>query len=345
MKIQTFKAKDSFELGKQFGKIYKKNGYEVDWVTINQGVYSRQMKIYQKHFPSFLEELKGIAVVGGYDQDKLIYDFIGASVERMKSHPRFVPPTACSVFGLKKDDDLFVGRNYVWLKETEKIFKVYKTLNQKTYRYITVSDMNIYKQRTATKDLLYLPIDCINEKGLYIGLTASINNDWSFGLSSMHIIKLIAEGCGSVEDAVKIFKTVPLNCAKNFFIADAEGNMAVVEHFSGLNLKVLYPKDELLIKTNHSLDPEFAKKDKVLAYKPSSDTFIRYYEILRELNLRKGSFTQSDVTTILNKRDSYTLQRSPTSWSIWTLSMNMTKRQYVLYYNLFGKKKSLKLKI
>lgn len=345
MKIETFKAKNSFELGEKFGKIYRKNGHEFDYVQINQDIYSQQLKIYQKHFPNFLEELEGMAASGGYDKDKLKYDFIAASVERIMSHPRFVPPTACSVFGLKKNDDLFVGRNYVWLKATENIFKVYRTMNQKTYRYITISDMYIYKQQTAPKDLYYLPIDCINEKGLYIGLTASINNDCAFGLSSMHIIKLIAEKCKNVKEAVSVFKTVPLNCAKNFFIADAEGNMAIIEHFSGLNLKVLYPKDNLLIKTNHYIDPEFANKDRVLAYKPVSDTFLRYYEILREVNLRKETFVQGDIPEILNKKNSYILQNSLTSRSIWTLSLSMTKKQYVLYYNLFGKKKSLKLKI
>ncbi len=344
MKMETFKAKDSFELGEQLGKIYKKNGFAVDWVTVKKDIYDRQLTIYKKHFPSFLEELRGLATVGGYDQEKLNYAFIANSVAWLMSKPRYAA-SACSVFGFKKDKDLFVGRNYDWLPATEKVFKVYKTLNKKTYSYLTISDMNIYKERTTLADQAYLPIDCINENGLFIGLTASINNDWAFGLSSMHIIKLIAESCKNVEEAVKIFKKVPLNCAKNFFVADSEGNMAVIEHFSGLNVKVLHPQDDLLIKTNHYNDPEFSKKDKVLVYKPAITTYLRYYEILREVNMRRKTFAQTDIAKILNKKGSYLLQNSKTARSIWTLSLNMTKRQYTLYYDLFGRKKSLKLKI
>jgi predicted choloylglycine hydrolase len=343
-KVEIFKAKNSFELGGQLGKIYKKNGRTVDYVKINHDVYARQLKIYQKYFPNFLEELEGIAAAGDYDQDKLNYSFIGASVESLMSKPRYMR-TSCSIFGFKKGNDLFVGRNYVWLPETEKAFKVYKILNKSAYSYVSVSDMGIYKKRTALADRSYLPIDAINEKGLFVGLTASLNNDWAFGLSSTHIIKLITENCKNVADAIKVFKTVPLNCAKNFFMADAGGNMAVIEHFSGLNVKVLYPKDDLLIKTNHYTDPAFAEKDKILAYRPSNTTYIRYYEALREVNLRRDTFTQNDIPKILNRKGSYLLQNAPTSRSIWTLSLNMTKRKYALYYDLFGKKKSLKLKI
>lgn len=344
MKQETLRGKNSLEIGKQLGKIYKKNGFSVDWVNIKRDVYIQQLKIYRKHFPDFLEELEGVAITGGYDQDKLNYSFIGNSVAWLMSKPRYVR-TACSVFGFKKDRNVFVGRNYDWLPATEKAFKIYKTYNDRAYRYLTVSDMNIYKERTAIKDQVYLPIDCINEKGLFIGLTASINNDWAFGLSSMHIIKLIAENCKNVQEAVKVFNKVPLNCAKNFFIADAKGNMAIIEHFSGLNMKVITPKEDILIKTNHYIDPEFATRDKVLAYRPATNTFLRYYEILREVNLRKKTFSQKSITEILNKKGSYLMQNSPTARSIWTLSLNMTKKQYVLHYDLFNKRKSLKLKI
>src|SRR6187551_687724 len=106
MKMETFKGKNSLEIGKAFGKVYKKNGFAIDWVNIDQDIYMRQLEIYKKHFPSFLEELRGIAAAGGYDQDKLNYAFIGNSVQWLKSKPRYMR-TACSIFGLKKDKDLF----------------------------------------------------------------------------------------------------------------------------------------------------------------------------------------------------------------------------------------------
>ncbi|MFZ2072360.1 MAG: C45 family peptidase [Minisyncoccia bacterium] len=344
MKIEKFKGKNSFEIGQEFGKIYKKEGYSVDWIKIDKKIFAKQMQIYKKHFPSFLEEIKGIANSGNYDLDKLTYSFIAEHVswEALKNkHLRH----ACSIFGYKEGKNLFVGRNYDWIPVTENIFRCEEVINKQKYSYIAISDMHIIKHYTKPKYQLYFPIDAINEKGLFIGLTASINEDWSFGLPSMHIIKLIAEDCKNVKEAINIFKQVPLNCAKNFFIADSSGNMAVIEHFSGLDFKVLKPKDNILIKTNHYNDPKFAKKDMVLKHRPTITTFLRYYEALMGINTFKDKFKQEDIIKILNNKDSYLLQNSPNVRSIWTLSLNMTKKKYLLYYDLFGKKKSIKLKI
>jgi len=136
---------------------------------------------------------------------------------------------------------------------------------------------------------------------------------------------------------------VPLNCAKNFLIGDKAGNMVAIEHLSGTKFKIVYPQDDLLIQTNHFVHPDLIKEDKV---KKTSTSFLRYYEIFRAINQRGiDKFKQEDIIKILGARDSYVLQDLPGLKTIWSLSLNLKHADYRLYYNLFGKRKSLKLKI
>jgi len=151
--------------------------------------------------------------------------------------------------------------------------------------------------------------------------------------------KIIAETYETVKDAIKIFKKILLCCPKNFFIADKNGNMVVVEHTSK-KFKVIYPKNNIFIKTNHYIDSELAKEDTVLKRIPYHNTFIRYYETLQKINFKKNKFKFESIIKILNKRGSYTCQNFPGIKTIWTLALDMTGRKYKIYRDILGKRKS-----
>jgi predicted choloylglycine hydrolase len=332
------------EIGRQLGRLYKTNGKLFSGITINEKLFKKQLSIYQKYYPDFIDELKGVAQGGGFDEKKTLYQFLAGSLTwtlTNKIHPRF---SECSIFGVKNKNGLLVGRNYDWDPITEKIFKVYKVEPQNKYAYVAVSDMWIGgPEDLDPKNHYYLPIDAINEKGLYIGLTAARNYNWSYGLPSVHLIKLIAENCRNVNEAINIFKKVPLNCAKNFLIGDQAGKMVAIEHLAGTKFKIVYPQDNILIQTNHFTHPDLIKEDRV---KKTSTSFLRYYEISREINLRGvDKFKQSDIIKILGAHGSYVLQDSPRIKTVWSLSLNLKNADYRLYCNLFGRHKSLKLKI
>lgn len=128
---------------------------------------------------------------------------------------------------------------------------------------------------------------------------------------------------------------------KNFFIADAEGSMVIVEHTSN-KFKVVMPDNNVLIQTNHYVDSELAKEDNVLTYNPVHNTFIRYYETLQNIHLNKKSFKTDSIIKILGKPGSYTCQNFPGIKTIWTLSLDMTHKKYKIYWDE-GKKENQKI--
>lgn len=332
-----------YEIGHQQGKIYSENGMNFDSVKIDLDLYNKQLEIYKKHYPELLEEFEGMASGGNFDKEKLTYNFITGELFYFRD--RFSLDKACTIFGFKNGDDLFVGRNYDWLPQTEQLFEVYKVVNPDRNSFIAITDMGADSVATSKpKFLFYNADDAINDKGLFIGLTFAYADEWSYGVSCIHMTKLIAETCTTVADAIKIFEKVPLCGPKNFFIADQNGDMAIVEHTSK-KFKVVWPKDNILIQTNHYVDDELAKEDTVLKHVPYHNTFIRYYETFQKINFEKGNFNSGSAIKILGRQGSYTCQNFPDVKTIWTLSLDMTSRKYRIYWNTSGSRKQQELKI
>src|SRR3989338_10916211 len=218
MKIELFKG-NFFEIGRQQGSIYAKNGMDLTKLKINPTLYKNQLAVYKKHYPELLEEFKGMAEAGKFDENKLIYWFICDEILQFTKRLRI--SKACTMFGLKNKNGIFVGRNYDWVPAVENFFEIYKVENKSRNSFVGVSDMGIWGPSTAKpRYLFYNPDDAINDKGLFIGLTFAYNDKWGYGLSCIHITKLIAETCETVDDALNVFRKVPLCYPKNFFIAD-----------------------------------------------------------------------------------------------------------------------------
>lgn len=342
MNTKIFKG-NFFEIGQQQGEIYKSNGMSFDKVKIDPILYKNQLEIYTKHYPDLLEEFRGMAKGGNFDEEKLIYDFITSEIYYYRKE--FNLDKACTIFGYKTQKNLFVGRNYDWLPETKKIFGVYKVLNPERNSFVGVTDMGIGSPATAKPEyFFYNADDAINDKGLFMGLTFANADEWSYGISCIHMTKIIAETCETVNDAIKVFEKIPLCCPKNFFIADKNGDMAIVEHTSR-KFKVIYPENNILIQTNHYVDSELAREDKVLKRFPRHNTFKRYNETLEEINHGKDNFSINTPIKILGKPGSYTCQNFPGIKTIWTLSLDMTNQKYKIYWDISGEREEAELEI
>ncbi|MFC1645340.1 carcinine hydrolase/isopenicillin-N N-acyltransferase family protein [Patescibacteria group bacterium] len=319
----------------------------------------KQLKIYRKYYPGFLEELRGISEGSGISEDNIFGKFI-AQEDRKVYHD---DKRACTVFGVKEGKRLFVGRNYDFPPIAEKVFETFETKNPKAFSFVGVTDMGVpfdanmkggvseETKKEVNKLIRYTPIDAINERGLFIGLTKAYHKDVSSGVFSTHIMKLITETCESVSDALKVFKKVPVANPQNFFIADSSGKMVVIEHASGKNFDVVNPSDDgVLIHTNHFLGKKFKNKDLVLDVAPAHNTFLRYYEALQKINIvkRNRDFSKKDIVGILNAKGSHCLETGEnTSFikTIWTLSMEMTGIDYDLLWDLTRSKKKKKIEL
>lgn len=324
-----------FEIGKQQGEIYRQNGLDLTSIKVNRKIVAEQLKIYKKLYPELLEEIEGIAVGGNFDKTKLLHVYL--AIEIVGFANRFKMPLSCTIFGVKNNNGTFVGRNLDWLPITEKVMEPYKREAEGCYKILAVSDMFIGSPSDVKhKFLLYDAIDVINEKGLFVGITFAYGNTWSYGLSWKELTRIIGERCATVDEALDIFKNIPVSVPKNFFIADKKGNMAVVEHNSD-KYRVVYPKDDVLIQTNHYLNPELSKIDRVLVETPFHNTFIRYYETLQKVNLVKNNFQLLDVIKILGNSNFYVCQNHEIR-TIWTLALDMERRKYKLYTDVVGNK-------
>ncbi|MDR3125638.1 MAG: C45 family autoproteolytic acyltransferase/hydrolase [Candidatus Nomurabacteria bacterium] len=324
---------NSYEIGRELEEHYRE--WHQDLPTdINRRTLSRQLAIYRKHFPSLIEEIRGMAdeATGEGSYEKLLYSVLAHGVDNMRVRP---PETkGCTIFGVKTPSGLIVGRNYDWIPQARDAFHIYNMNITGRYSYTGISDMNIYKRRHAShKHWSFSAEDTINEKGLYIGLTFAHNPRFGYGLSSTHMIRLIAETCATVDEALKVFRKVPLMIAKNFFVADASGNMAIVEHNSKI-FKVLRPDERgILIQTNHYLAPELAREDFCLKECPAHDTYVRYYEALCGINRAGKDFNATYAHKILRKSP-YIYANDPDGFmTIWSLVLDMTAKHYHLVFD------------
>jgi len=340
MEIKTFKG-NYFEIGKQQGKIYREK--EVNFnLPLKPKMFDAQLKIYKKHYPELLEELKGIAEGGGFDEKKVINTFI--CIELLWATQKYGLQHGCTIIGVQNKNGFFVGRNFDWPPGCEKTFQAYKVINSSANSYITVTERGFGVTHNQ-KNLYYLPEDVINDKGLFISLLVAHHKNWSYGLSRIHINKLIGEKCSRVEEALEIFNKIPVCCPNNYFIADKHGKMAVVEHTSGKRFKIIYPENDVMIKTNHYLDPEYAKEDKALRYRLFPNTKRRYRTARKKIMSIKETFNFSDVIKILGDTKSPVCANKRYVKTIWTLALDMKNKKYKLYWDLFGKRKEQKLEI
>ncbi len=341
MQIKTFEG-NFYEIGQQMGRIYQTNGVRDNKMSIDPELLKNQRKMYEKHYPEFLEEMRGAAAGGGFDPQRAINNAITGELfffQNMMGMGR-----ACTIFGYKLGEQLLVGRNYDWLPLPKDLFEVYRVNNSQRHAFFAATDYGIVDPAMSTpQSRSYLPEDIINDQGLFVGITFSFVEQWGYGISSIHLVKLLAETCATLDEALALFERVPACCPKNYFIADRFGNMAVVEH-GVKKFKVVYPQDGILIQTNHLLDPELAKEDTVMQKMPFHNTYIRYYETLQRIQLQRKDFNYDSIGWVLNAPGTYTLQDLPDIRTIWTLALDMTGQKYNIYWDFFNEKKSAELR-
>ncbi len=347
MEIKSFSG-SFFQIGVQQGKIYKRNGLRIfDQGLKNKKCYQEQLRIYKKYYPEMLDEFQGIAKGGGFQEDNVVSKFITTEILEFTDYTKNI---GCTIFGLKNKNGFFVGRNYDGPAYLRKFIRAYITHNNEAKSFVAITDMGgIGVKCEDLSRLFYLPEDFINEDGLYIGMTIGYSNSWSYGLSPIHISKKVSETCSNVEEALNFFGKIPVCRSKHFFLADSEGNMAVVEH-TARKFDIIRPNEEMLIHTNHYLSKKLKKYDKIINIKPRTTSFERCDTLLETLKNTRKNFRKQNVKEILNDKHSIVYQENDTTVSdyeatVWTLSLDMFNKDYVLFYGNKRPDKKILLKI
>ncbi|MBR0488375.1 hypothetical protein IJJ39_01715 [Candidatus Saccharibacteria bacterium] len=301
---------------------------------VNRRTLNKQLKIYKKFWPEILEESKAVASYLNMSEDEILYDEIASTIDNQKRRVEAAHDSrdeACTIFAIHENGKTYVGRNYDWDPSARNYFQIYDLKIDNTYRYFAFSDEGTYPRHTRSRTWKLYMEDAINEYGLYIGLTASKLREkyWNYGFSSYHMIRYVAEHCKTTEEALVVFRKIPIAVPKNFLIADKSGDIAVIEH-AAKDYQILRPKTfanaKYIVHTNHCLSPEYRKVDPVLKNRPKSDTYLRYEEADYLVRRELPNYDFTDTGRIL--RNSHYVYNDGT---IWSLALELSEPRLTYY--------------
>lgn len=315
------------ELGRWYGQRLQEYHHDGYRTVPNPETLRRQLKIYEKFYPELLTEKLAAAEVMGQDPRFLLYEDLAAFVDSQK---RRVNPHqhGCTIFALRENGKTFVGRNYDWLPEAREFFERYDWAIAGVNRYFAFSDEAVWGRHLGKRSRKPYCEDAVNEHGLYLGLTYSYIDSWDYGLTPSHLIRYIAEHCETTRQALNVFKKIPCAIPKNFLIADAKGDLPVVEHVAR-SFEVVRPDENgILIQTNHCLVPKLQKLDTVRRKRPRTTSFVRYAETDCLLHQQLPDFQFTDLWRIL--RQSQYVYNSDT---IWSLALELSEPRFNIYYD------------
>lgn len=310
------------------------------YTRYNPATLRRQLSIYQKFYPELILEITSAAKVIGLDPNLLLYEDIASFVDNQKR--RINQRThGCTIFAVHEKGRTFVGRNYDWKPAAREFFEQYDLNFTNGYRHFLFSDEGVYGRHLGKNTRKLYAEDAVNEHGLYVGLTYAHIDKWSYGLSPSHFIRYIAEHCRTTRQALNAFKRIPCAIPKNFLIADAKGDLAVVEH-AAKKFAILRPDEwgtarpsssqpsapKLIVQTNHCLAPSLKPLDRVTRDNPTANTFLRYEEAKHLVEIQLPGFQFTDIWRIL-RRSHYVYSDE----TIWSLALELSEPRLNLYYD------------
>jgi len=291
-----------YEIGRQIGTYYKTIGKVIPKMKVDGNVLKKLKEIYEKYFPEKLEILKGIVSYCDYDLDDLF----------MYTNHNDRP--LCNIFF--NENDGLIGRTCDWFDRAVGRYAIYKYFPKEKNSYISVSDQGLGEDFFSKKENeIIRNCDGINEHGLYIGITASldygpVSNDYKsfeYGVEALDLVDILMLNCSTIEDTLKYFKTIPLKDPQNYFVADVSGNFFIVEHFSGNDFII---RNENII-TNHSVARPIYNKN------VENDSKKRY-ELIKN-NIKDKDSTKKILTKLQTKEN------------MWNLILDIKNKKYFIY--------------
>ncbi len=109
---------------KAFGEYYgqRLKAYRHDFFDhTNAKTLRKQLNIYQKYYPELIVEKIAAAESLHQNPDCLLYEDLATFVDAQR---RCVNPHqhCCTIFAIRENDQVCVGRNYDWLPEAREFF-------------------------------------------------------------------------------------------------------------------------------------------------------------------------------------------------------------------------------
>ena len=129
----------------------------------------------------------------------------------------------------------------------------------------------------------------MNERGLAIADTHVCSTDIGPGLPDYSLMMHILEEHGTVRSALDYLSSVPWMGRNNLILADARGDVAVVE-LGYHHLAIVKARNGIVVNTNHFVSPSLKERFVDCTRPPvKGNSFHRYNLVRRELEGARGS--------------------------------------------------------
>ncbi len=285
------------EIGEQIGELYRSWGKRELIVPAHTIVYFPQQKaLYEQFFPEYIDFLKGVAKGLGSDVDRTLLSYLAGYLELPGTH-------SCSCIALQSNEGIFIGRNYDWMEASENYSAIIRlSYTDGSGHDITgISDMGTWEfgMKTDISKFEMVFDDAWNDKGLYVCINGAPGENRSIGISTPHIVQLIAEKASSTAEAISLIEKIPTPDPKLFTLADRSGHFAVVEKRVGLPIHVR-ESQKYIITTNHFLHPDNELDNiDIFTHIPFHSTFARYYYLNLALQGNYQNMTGKEIMELL----------------------------------------------
>lgn len=332
------------EIGRQVGEQYKKWGKKEVYIPKFAGHYfKKQLSIYEKYFPKYIEYLEGIALGLNILKDKVLLSYLTGFLHSARTKPK----NNCSVFVIKNNFGVLIGRNYDWLESSEKISSLltYKYTDDSVNSFTGITDMATWEMGkfVPTDKFVIMIDDAWNEKGLYIALNGAPGNGKDFGMCLPHLIQCIIENCDNTAEAIKLISNIPIDDPKIFTIADRNNNFAVVErsHEKGTFIR---QSNDYIFTTNHFNHLKLISENlSIFDQIPFHSTFARYHFLEYYLRKEKNRLNLDSIIKLLNKpplTQNWRGIKNGDIMTIWTYGLNLSTQKYFIEFAPILKEKA-----
>ncbi|HIQ79737.1 MAG TPA: acyl-CoA--6-aminopenicillanic acid acyltransferase [Candidatus Scatavimonas merdigallinarum] len=304
-----------YKIGFQWGSLLAKHGNLIlDHIpfpiTEERIQFAQQCKpVYQEYFPQVLEEIQGIA-----DGQGCSAEYLQAVLFSMYAMP---PAHCCSCFAVSNGEHILLGRNSDFLIALEK--------NNANVIYRFSSDSYAFTGNTTAFVQME---DGVNEKGLAIGLTSVDPPSIQPGMNAGLLLRFFLERCQTTEEVLRWVEKLPISSAQTFTIADAHGNIAVLECFAD-GLQVIQPKKgrPYVCATNLFHSEKLASKNR-----PDVDTWEaepRYQTMVRRLKRHASLMDLDEAKDLLAGKNGFLCQydRKTGKDTVWSVIYALKERR------------------
>jgi predicted choloylglycine hydrolase len=290
-----------YEMGHKYGSILHRHGFRLPVIPkkkLSLGLECRND--VKRFFPEILEEIRGFADACRLDYDQLASFILTIGGEENQ----------CSIFAATDGESVFMGRNYDMYYKFKDYLESYLTMPEACYWSLGHTDIFVGRE------------DGVNEKGLAVamsGIVAHISPGIGFPIA----IRYILDKCATVKDGVKFLTEIAHFSTISYLLADASGEMVVVEASPQLT-GVRTPGEEgFIVSTNHFVHPEMLD---IPLYEPP-DSRIRYKTIERMLKNRTGELNEGLLKSILSDHTGLICshRKSIKLGTLWSVVANLNK--------------------